>query len=58
MSLLKACLIVDGCEECDEETYLEAYQLLINTGTAWILPGRIGRTARDLIDSGFCSMAA
>lgn len=38
-----------------EEQFLEAWQLLVNTGLAWRLQGWFGRTARDLIEHGFIS---
>jgi len=38
-----------------EETYIEAYQYLIDTGLAWTLQGSIGRQAAALIEAGHCT---
>jgi len=38
----------------DEETLIEAWQLLIDTEVAWQLQGCIGRTAARLIQNGIC----
>lgn len=47
--------IAEGWIPCDsEEAYIEAWQVLIDTGLAWSLQGWFGRTARDLIDQGVC----
>lgn len=59
MDTFVAAMIADGewglaGVEPSEENYLAAYQYLIDTGLAWTLQGRIGRTARDLIERGFC----
>jgi hypothetical protein len=41
--------------EVENETdYLEYYQGLIDTGTAWKLEGSIGREAMNLIEQGLC----
>ena len=40
--------------ELDEEGILELFQELINSGLAWELQGSYGRTARALIDAGYC----
>jgi len=45
-------LIEDGCET--EEELVDAWQYLINTGTAWSLQGIYGRTASALIEAGVC----
>jgi len=37
-----------------EETVIEAWQFLIDTGLAFKLQGYFGRTASQLIDSGVC----
>ncbi len=60
MDTYAAAMIADGEFElagfdASEESFLAAYQYLIDTGVAWQLQGRIGRTARDLIENGECS---
>jgi len=45
--------IAEGFVEAEnEDQVLEAWQFLVDTGLAWQLQGRFGRTARDLIDQG------
>lgn len=38
----------------DEEGILELFQELIDSGLAWKLQGSYGRTAKALIDAGYC----
>lgn len=58
MSIFDATMIAEGVQEADsEEQYLEAWQLLIDTGTCWQLQGWFGRTALDLIAQGHCHHA-
>ena len=45
-------------EAASQEDVVEAWQHLIDTGMCWQLQGWFGRTARDLIDSGVCHVAA
>lgn len=45
-----------GYEPESREEWVAAFQLLIDTGLAWQLQGWFGRTARDLIESGECTM--
>ncbi len=62
MTTFEAAMIADGefeltSYEPSEENYIAAYQHLIDTGAAWTLQGRIGRTAADLIEGGLCHEA-
>ena len=43
-------------EGASEEEQLEAWQYLINTGLAWKLQGCFGRTAKQLIEEGVCTL--
>ena len=46
--------IAEGFIEADsEEQVIEAWQQLVDTGLAWQLQGWFGRTAQQLIDSGY-----
>lgn len=63
MDMFAAAMIADGEWElagftATEENLSRAYQFLINTGAAWHLQGRIGRTAMDMIQSGLCTRPA
>lgn len=56
MNLFDATMIAEGAQDAEsEEQYLEAWQLLIDTGTAWQLQGWFGRQAAALIESGDCT---
>lgn len=53
MDIFTATMIAEGVEEVStEEEYLEAWQLLVDTGVAWQLQGFFGRTAAALIEAG------
>jgi hypothetical protein len=43
--------------ELDEEGIIDLFQELINSGMAWKLQGSYGRTAKALIDAGYCGVA-
>jgi hypothetical protein len=40
--------------ELDEEGIIDMFQQLINSGLAWQMQGSYGRTAKALIDAGYC----
>ena len=48
-------IIAYECGELDEEGILELFQELIDSGLAWQLQGSYGRTARALIEAGYCT---
>ena len=51
-------LAVQICEQlvmADIEEETAAWQYLIDTGLAWRLQGWYGRTAKRLIDEGYCT---
>jgi len=48
--------IAEGFIEAEsEEQVIEAWQYLIDSGLAWKLQGWFGRTAKQLIEEGYCS---
>ena len=60
MDLFTATMMAEGAEgyeaECEED-YIEAWQMLIDTGTCWSLQGFFGRTATRMIEAGVCTPA-
>ena len=55
MTNYEAIGMAEGFVECpDEETYIAAWQHLINTGLCWQLQGWFGRTATHMIKEGLC----
>lgn len=60
MTIFEATMIAEGCWELagyepDEQTYVEAWQMLIDTGTCWRLQGSFGRQATAMIEAGVCT---
>lgn len=54
MDNYKAVGLAEGFIEADsEEQVLAAWQHLVDTGLVWQLQGWFGRTAQQLIDSGY-----
>ena len=55
MSNIEAIDIAEGYQDPkDEAEYIAAWQQLIDTGLAWSLQGWFGRTAKFMIQQGFC----
>jgi hypothetical protein len=54
MDNFEAVMIAEGVTEADQETQIEAWQHLIDTGLVWQLQGTFGRTAQALIEQGIC----
>jgi len=40
--------------ELDDESTIELFQHLIDSGLVWQLQGSYGRTAHNLIEQGYC----
>lgn len=60
MTIFEATMICEGNWELagyepDEETAIEAWQRLIDTGVCWQLQGFFGRQAVALIEAGVCT---
>ena len=55
MDNVEAIDIAEGYRDAkDEAEYIAAWQQLIDTGLAWSLQGWFGRTAKYLIEQGYC----
>lgn len=60
MTVFEATMICEGDwvtagYEPDEQTAIDAWQRLIDTGTCWQLQGWFGRQAVALIEAGVCT---
>ena len=56
MDIFTAVGIAEGFIEADnEEQFVEAWQLLIDTKLCWNLQGWFGRQAMALIEAGICT---
>ena len=58
MDILDAILLIEGEEGFSPEQYHTAFQLLIDDGIVWKLQGFYGRSAKALIETGFCHAKA
>ena len=52
MTVSDAILICDGVCSASDVEFIQAWQLLVDTGTCWQLEGFFGRTANMLIARG------
>ena len=50
MTPINAVLIAEGGIDTDQETQIDAWQYLVDTGIVWTLQGSFGRMAQELID--------
>ena len=41
--------------ELSDEDTIDLFQSLINSGLAWSLQGHYGRTAKAMIEAGYCT---
>ena len=48
----RALALVTGLQDGTDDELLEAWQVLVDSGQVWLLPGSIGRMAQALIDTG------
>ena len=62
MNIFEATMLAEGVDEPEGDTeaqreasLTEAWQMLIDTGTAWKLQGWFGRIADSLIERGVCT---
>ena len=61
MTIFEATMIAEGQADTvgydpdDQDLLIEAWQMLIDTGTCWKLQGWFGRTAASLIENGVCT---
>ena len=56
MDSLDAVMLIESGDATDEQM-VEAFQSLIDSGVVWKLQGFYGRTARGLIEAGYCTPA-
>lgn len=52
MDTFEAVMIIEGETPVDEDTQLDAWQHLVDTGIVWQLQGSYGRQAARLLDAG------
>ena len=58
MEIFEAVMIAEGVDQPEDDAqFIEAWQLLIDTGTCWQLQGSFGRGATHMINSGQCHKA-
>ncbi len=56
ISPIDALGIIDGIYGYEsDDRFNDAFQVIIDNGMAWTLPGRYGRVAVNLIEAGICT---
>lgn len=55
MNIETAAAIAEERRTSTESEKIEAYQVLVDSGLAWQMAGRIGQTARLMINNGLIS---